>query len=379
MSLSRRQTLGLLGGGVLFAAGGFGYSVTRPFQTALRPWDVAGQYEDPRMRALSFAILAPNPHNRQPWKVDLNTPDEVTLFVDTERLLPHTDPFSRQITIGLGCFLEVMRMAAAQDGFDIDLTLFPDGFDDRNLDARPVARAVFRPGAGSPDPLFAHVMNRRSLKEPYDLGQPVSDAALATVTQAAILSGAAEGSNADEDIADLRDITLRALVIETETPHTYKESVDLFRIGRQEIDANPDGIDLGGPLFETLSRVGLMSRDVALDTGSQMYKGGIAYITNNAMTAMGYVWLRTKTNTRVDQINAGRDWVRMNLAATGIGLGMQPMSQPLQEYQEVAAEYVDVHERLAPAGETVQMLARVGYGVDVPPSPRWGLEAKIIS
>ena len=36
-----------------------------------------------------------------------------------------------------------------------------------------------------------------------------------------------------------------------------------------------------------------------------------------------------------------------------------------------------VHERLAPDGGTVQMLARIGYGPDVPPSPRWRLETRI--
>ena len=56
---------------------------------------------EPRMQALSYAILAPNPHNRQPWLVDLQVDGQVTLYVDQTRLLPHTDPFSRQIVAGL--------------------------------------------------------------------------------------------------------------------------------------------------------------------------------------------------------------------------------------------------------------------------------------
>ena len=93
MSLTRRQTLSLLGGGAILAAsGGVGYAITRTPQTALAPWKAAGGYSDPRMRALSHAILAPNPHNRQPWLVDLSVPEEVTLYIDTDRLLPHTVP-----------------------------------------------------------------------------------------------------------------------------------------------------------------------------------------------------------------------------------------------------------------------------------------------
>ena len=40
--------------------------------------------------------------------------------------------------------------------------------------------------------------------------------------------------------------------------------------------------------------------------------------------------------------------------------------------------YDRVHALLAPQGGTVQMLARLGYGVAVPPSPRWPLESRVI-
>ena len=92
---------------------------------------------------------------------------------------------------------------------------------------------------------------------------------------------------------------------------------------------------------------------------------------------MGYVWQVTEGNTRVDHIAAGRDWVRINLAATALGVGTQPLSQALQEYPEMDAPYRDVHARLAPGGGTVQMWARLGYGPDVGPAPRWPLEEKI--
>ena len=82
---------------------------------------------DPRRRALAWALLAPNPHNLQSWAVDLSRPDTIVLHVDAARLLPQTDPFSRQILIGHGCFLEILAMAAAADGYRTEVTLFPDG------------------------------------------------------------------------------------------------------------------------------------------------------------------------------------------------------------------------------------------------------------
>lgn len=381
--MKRRKFLALTTSGLIFAAGGsLAHRVTRAPKTALIPWAQAGGslYTEPRMKALSYAILAPNPHNRQPWLVDLQTPEQVTLFVDTNRMLPHTDPLNRQITVGLGCFLELMRMAAADDGYRVELSLFPEGESVAALDSRPVAVAIFvKDDSVAPDPLFAHVMNRRSLKEPYDLTREVSTSAISTINAAARNGSEVSGSNSAESVTALRQLTHDAFVLELETPHTYQESVDLFRIGYQAVDKNPDGIDFTGPMMETLHVTGQFSQELAADRTSSAYKQGIDAVLENPDTAMAHLWVVTQHNTRADQINAGRDWLRLNLACTAEGVAMQPLSQTLQEFPEMQKYYNRAHELLAPNGGTVQMLARLGYTASVPPSPRWPLDQKIIS
>ena len=377
--MNRRKFLTLAGGGVLVAAAGATtFATTRRPDVALAPWDAAGTYADPRKNALSFAILAPNPHNRQPWIVELTDDNGLTLWFDTDRQLPHTDPFDRQLTIGLGAFLELMTMAANASGFRVDLELFPEGDDPEGLDARPIAHATFAADSSvTADPLWAHVMARRSNKEPFDTARAVPLDALQKLTSVARHGTKLGGSVDPQDVAEWRALTSDALRIELETPHTYKESVDLFRIGKSEINANPDGIDLGGALMETLKLAGIASREAALDTSSTMFTEGTKAVLANTETAMGHVWMVTGGNTRRDQIAAGRDWLRINLAATSEGLGFQPLSQALQEYPEMAALYSETHERLAPDGGTVQMLARIGYGPAIEASPRWPIEAKM--
>ena len=379
MSLSRRKTLALIGGGVIFAATvGLGAIATRKPRTAQLPWASAGQGGDVRHRALSYALLAPNPHNRQPWLVDLSEPDVVTLYVDTDRLLPQTDPCNRQITIGLGCFLELMRMAASHDGPRVMITPFPEGFDDRALDTRPVARAVFEADPSVvPDPLFAQALDRRSNKEPYDTARPLPADTLAKLDAA--VSTRFGGTVDAQDVAQWRSFTHEALRIEIETPLTYKESVDLFRIGRDEVDANPDGIEFTGPMFEVMAATGLFTRTSAMDPTSQAYQAGLAAVFANTDTAMGHVWLVSQGNSRPDQIATGADWLRVNLAATAAGVAFQPLSQALQEYPEMAGLFRQVHAKLAPDGGTVQMLARIGYGPAVDQSPRWPLETKMVN
>lgn len=379
MTLSRRQTLALIGGGTIVAAtGGLAWEITRPVTTALAPWDRAGTYDDPRMRALSWAILAPNSHNMQPWKVDLSTPDQVVLYPDLDRMLPETDPFNRQITISLGCFLELMRMAALEDGLTVEAELFPEGEDPAGLDARPAAICRFRPTTEAPDPLFAQAAIRRSNKEPYDLSRPVPENVLARIAAAARFTEVGVTGDPAE-VAELRDITVRAMEIEIDTPRTFGESVDLFRIGRREVDANPDGLEFHGPTFEMMRRLGLFTREAARDPDSTAFAQGKAAVLEPIATATAHIWQITRDNSRATQIATGRDWLRLNLASVAEGVGFHPLSQGLQEYPEMAEIYDTLHARLAPDRGTVQNLTRLGYGPETGPTPRWPLEAKLMN
>ena len=385
MNISRRRFtgkfIGLVGGGAVVAAtSGFGiFAATRTPEKALAPWSMAGGYTEPRRRALSYAILAPNPHNLQPWLVDLSRAGEITLFADPARILPQTDPYNRQITIGLGCFLELLRMAAAEIGYVATYRAFPLGAGETQLDNRPVATVSFeKDRVVETDPLFSAVLDRRSTKEPFDLNRKVPLRVLEEIVETAQAHTRIGTTNAPETVRQLRRLTHRAMATEIETPRTYKESVELFRIGKSEINAKPDGIDFSGPFFESLSLAGLFSREVALDVTSSGYKQGIDAVMENIDTAMAYVWLITKMNSRRDQLDAGRDWVRINLAVARLGVALQPVSQALQEYPEMRAAHRRLHQDLDAREGTVQMLGRLGYAPNVPPSPRWPLDAKIM-
>lgn len=380
MPISRRKMIFLVGGGAVLAAGAaFGHAALRRPLTAQRPWNTAGDHDDPRMRALSWALLAPNPHNRQPWLADLSEPDAITLHIDRTRLLPQTDPFNRQITIGLGCFLELLRMAAAEDGHRAEIAPFPQGSNAKALDHRPIARITLTPDPGiARDPLFAQAAARRSNKEPFDIARPVAPGLLEQLATAPRNGTRFGGTTTPDEVNHWRALTREALKIEVETPRTFQESVDLFRIGSREVDANPDGIDFSGPLFESMHLTGLFTRDAAANPESFAFRAGLDAVYANADTAMGHVWLVTPDNSRETQIATGADWLRVNLAATALGLGFQPLSQALQEFPEMAGPYRQLHDRLAPEGGTVQMLARIGYGPAVGKSPRWPLESRIM-
>lgn len=376
--LTRRNILLGAGAGVLAAAAGAGgFLGTRTPTAALRPWDEAHRstYGDPRMRALAYAVLAPNPHNRQPWLIELRGPDQILLFCDLDRRLPETDPFDRQITIGLGCFLELLRMAAAREGMTATVEAFPEGEPRPRLDGRLVARVALAPAAPASDPLFAEVIRRRSNKRPFDTGRPVPPALLARLVDG--ISGAGVLDDAVR-VAQLRDLTWRAFEREFSTERTLMESVRLMRIGKAEIERTPDGIALGGPMLETLRLAGQLSREQIADPTTSAYRQGLDTYRGIMASAMGYVWLTSESGSRRAELAAGRDWVRLNLRASALGLDLHPVSQALQEFPEMAAMFEEVHRRLGVgAGMRLQMLGRVGYGPAVAPTPRWPLETRI--
>ena len=60
------------------------------------------------------------------------------MFAERTRKLPQTDPYDRQITIGLGCFAEVARLAAAEMGIRLEIRWLPQGQHPSVLDRRPI-------------------------------------------------------------------------------------------------------------------------------------------------------------------------------------------------------------------------------------------------
>jgi len=377
---SRRGLLKLIGGGVVLAAAGAGgfVALNQPSRAAREAWRTAGQETEFRRRFLSYALLAPNPHNRQPWLVQLEGDDALTLYVDLERRLPATDPFDRQIVIGCGAFLELLVLAAAQEGYAAEVQIFPEGEDMATLDARPVAHVRFMAAGTKPDPLFAHVLARRSNKETYRSEDVPEDSLRSLIDEGARFGQTSGGTGNTPLAAQLRDLTWRAHQMEVLTPYTYKESVDLMRIGAAEVKANPDGIELEGPMMGLGKAIGLISRETLADPSSEGFRQGLAMYEAMAMSARGFVWITNDNLQRADQIDAGRAYVRMNLTATKLGLGLHPWSQSVQEYVEMAPLYEEVHGLIG-GGKRLQMLARTGFGPQVGPTPRRGLDAHMMS
>lgn len=380
----RRQFIRLVGGGAVLAAGGAlaGCSAAMP-AAAIQPWTAAAGQTEVRRFMLAHALLAPNPHNQQPWIADLREPGRIHLVCDGERLLPETDPHGRQILIGCGAFVELAVIAAAQRRLAVTIEWFPGGAPAAEAlpkGTRVATLVLGEAGSAQPDALFAQITRRHTRKTAYAVGKPLPGDLTRGWTATAAAFGLRSGLVTDEaSMAPIRRITREAYEIEAVTPRTWLESARLMRIGPDAIATHRDGISLNSPMVRTLYTVGLFDpMEVPQRGSSSLQRVMDRWVPFE--TCSGYLWLASSGNDRPAQVASGRAYARAHLQATAAGADMHPLSQALQEFAQMQRPYLAVHRQLGvdPATSAVQMLARVGQALEpVGPSPRRGLGAHL--
>ena len=384
--MDRRNFIRLTSAGSVaaVAATAAGCSQQMPAE-AIAAWKGPGASPDVRRWILGYAILAPHSHNLQSWLVDLRTPNEIVLRCDLTRLLPETDPFSRQIMMSHGTFLEVLDIAAREHGLKTDIALFPeDPFGPSALDQRPVARIRLAADPSAPkDPLFAQILNRRTNRSAYEVSRPVPaetwQAMVESVKPNPLRFGFV-GQDQPDALQRHRAIAGEAWRIELTTPRTIMESYKVLRVGADEIGQHRDGLFVLDRMPVLMSKVGLFDRDKAPAPDDYVTTSQIKDFNAMLASTPGFLWMVTDGNERVTQVNAGRAYVRAQLAATAFGVSLQPLQQALQEYPEQAAPYAAIRGLLdAPQpARTVQMWARAGFAPPIGPAPRRGVDAQLI-
>ena len=344
---------------------------------ALKPWSGPPPEEhDVRLKALSYAVLAPSAHNTQPWSLALRGQDELSLYVDRTRLLPETDVPFRQAHVSQGTFLELLVIALSAFGCRAELTLFPEGeYTNAAIDDRPVAHLRVLPDATRLDPLFSHITSRRSNKRAYDPSRKPSQAQLA-----ALAGSIAEGTSlAFIENADARrrlaGICADGMAAEVSARARNVETAKWFRFSTRELEEKRDGFALehnGKSGFTRwFAETFLLSREGSADPNGTFATGAVDLAREQAGSAPAFGVLTTPTNTRRAQVLAGRAYARVALTAQSLGLTMHPMSQSLEEYRDMASIKARLEGEVAlTPGSTVQMLFRLGHADETPHTPR---------
>jgi hypothetical protein len=333
----------------------------------LKPWDLSyvRKIDDPRIQVTAHGLLAPNAHNTQPWKISLDNVNALvfSLFVDSSRLLPHSDPFSRQITMSQGTFLENVTIGAARLGYRTHIEIFPDGeFDEKgtvaSIDAHPVARVTLEKTNSENHPLYDSI-TRATSKSHVAKEQLASD-----------VVAHLQSINSDPDlmvvifyeeneVAKLRQLTIDAMLIDMRT-NLSKES-DHFRMNEWQKNKRRDGLTLGAFGYPPVQQFFMQSMGSLITMSEEaMIEMGVEGFSSVVLTTPAYLMILSRGNSRTVQVKAGMLYCRLEHVATSRGLITQPAEQVLQEYPEMKELYQKVHAAYAEPDQIIQMLAGIG-------------------
>ncbi|MFT3766131.1 MAG: hypothetical protein QM820_11535 [Minicystis sp.] len=334
--------------------------------------------DDVRLRALAWATLAPNAHNTQPWQLDLRRPGEVDLYVDRTRLLPETDPPARQIHLSQGTFLELLDLAARELGHTAEITLFPAGeYGPEEILDRPVATARFVPRPAPKDPLFAQVTRRLTNRRVYD--DPLRALGPAQIEA---LRGAANAEQASFRVIDgaaikatLAGMLGEAMAIESASRARNLETARWFHFSDADTQRRRDGFGLLHAGKSGFTRWFLetfvLDRETAGDPRKAFAAGAADQASAQAASASAFGLLTSRGNTRRAQVLAGRAYARVALTAAALDVAVHPMSQILEEYDDMRALTGRFQAACGiGAEETAQLIVRLGFAPPHDHTPR---------
>ncbi|MGF1908445.1 hypothetical protein L4C38_03270 [Vibrio kasasachensis] len=203
-------------------------------------------YQDIRKVLISYAMQCPNPHNKQPWKVSLDKDNVIRIFVDRQRLLPHTDPYHRQIHIGVGCFVDSLATVATHFDLQADIHYFPQGeYNNLRLEELPVADVILTNRESVvTNPLFAEMSRRQSTKTAYD-PSPLHDTTFETISN--LISDQnhyIDFISSDKDKIEMGKFLIDAMTIEESNKLRSLETISMFRFNDEEFIQFRDGFGL---------------------------------------------------------------------------------------------------------------------------------------
>ena len=297
--------------------------------------------------ALTLATRAPSMHNTQPWRWRVG-PDNLTLFADPSRHLPHADPDRRGLLISCGATLHHCTVALAAMGWNSKVERLPDPSNPNHL-----ANITMSPQApGELEVLLAGVIGRRRTDRRAYSSWPVPWGNIALMGARAARAGVM--LRQIEPLPRLNEII-------AEAASTHSENLDY--VSELRAWSGRYGSVAGVPAQNTPEpRPGApVAARIFARPALRQPETSPACDDNGVVVALG-----TRGDDDLARLRAGEATSLVLLSATALGLATCPVTEPL----EISATRDAVRADVFGTSGYPQMLMRFGWApVDAEPLP----------
>ena len=359
---------------------------------AYAPWNLwnSESTHGTALALVAAGILAANPHDSQPW-LFIATPDAIEIWADTSRNLGAMDPFLREMHLGLGCAIENMTLSAAANAYEVTVEPVPGSLMcivSHQTRAHAATLRLTKLQAPLPtSALYAAIPHRHTNRYPYERARALPAAWHDAVT----------GLAADPDIrvrlfeeqpkrAEFDAVVIDATRAIIADANMIGDSDRWFRNSSAEIAAFRSGV--------TLETAGLspfrltMARFLPPLPPSATHDAWLALTRDRQVSTAhttGIIAVRNRYD-RPTTLAAGRAWQRLHLAATAVGVAMQPLNQPIEMIdRERQLAQPPLWERRVAAlldmkGWQATFAFRAGFATQMaPPSPRRAMSDALLT
>ncbi|MDA1188300.1 MAG: nitroreductase family protein [Chloroflexi bacterium] len=304
---------------------------------------------------LRYAVLAPSGHNSQPWMFRLSG-DAVELHADTRRELPIVDPDNRELVISCGAALSFLRIAMRRFGHEPVTELLPD-----SNNANFLARIRLGEEAVVPEEdtaLFQAITKRRTNRQSYDV-RPIPFDLYAALQEAAQTENAwLHFVPSGREREQVGEMTEQGGIALASNPKFRRELASWIRTNWSRAKDGMPGFTFGWSGSESL----LMPLAMRVVEWGRAQGRAARDLVNDAPA---HCVLGVSGDEPIDWLRTGQALGRVLLYARSQDVWAHFLNQPVQ-VPELRRRLAELLGKDGPP----QLAFRMGYALDVRPSPR---------